>query len=169
MATAQIEVFKRLNLQMQMTDAVTLIQQTAKLNEAQNILRYAAENPALFDYAVVGTALSTAQAGNGASTNVLDSANYGLPAGALFRVTAVIGATPTCTYALQGSPDNSNWSALTYSDSATPATFVATTFVMTTAVTKILYVKSAQAGVRYLRVFYSANTNITNTVDVLVF
>ena len=152
-----------------MADAVTLLETTAKRNQFANELRYSAENPALYDWAIVGAwSLSAAQAGTGPSTNILDTGNVGIPGGAAFRVTAVVGATPTCTYALEGSKDNITWSAVTYSDSATPATFVATTFVMTTAVTKILYVKPGQPF-RYLRANYSANTNITNTTDVALF
>lgn len=169
MATAYVELVKRRNLQFQMTDAVTLLETLAARNENANTLRFNAENPALFDWAIVGAwSLSTAQAGNGASTNVLDTGQQGIPGGAAFRVTAAIGATPTCTYLLEGSKDNITFVPVTYSDSLTPATFVTTTFVMTTAVTKILYVKPSQPF-RFLRVTYSANTNVTNTTDIALF
>ena len=151
-----------------MLDATTLLQQKALLNELQNDLRYAAENPAVFDYLAVGTPLSSAQVGSGVSTNFLDSATYALPAGALFRFVTTIGATPTCTYAIQGSPDNVNWSAVNCADSATPTTFSNATFVITTAVTKLMYVQPGQYA-RFLRVNYTANTNVTNTCDVIVF
>jgi hypothetical protein len=106
--------------------------------------------------------LSTAQTGNGASTNVVDR---GIARGtALVKVTTTVGATPTCTYLIEGSADGTNFYAAAYADSATPATVVATTFVITTATTAY---KIVQAGPwRYLRVTFSANTNVTNTVDV---
>jgi len=45
---------------------------------------------------------------------------------------------------------------------------VVTTFVITTAITAMKIVQPNQP-VRYLRVTYSANTNVTNTADVWVF
>lgn len=168
MATVFIEGVKRFNTQLQLTDAVTLLQVAPKLNEQQKILTYSAENPALWDYATVGTALSTAQGGNGASTNYLDTATRDLPAGALFRFVTTIGATPTCTYQIQGSNDHSSWSSIFAADSATPTTFVSSTFAVTTAGTKFMFVKPGQLF-RYLQVTYSLNTNVTNTCDVIVF
>lgn len=107
--------------------------------------------------------LSTAQTGNGASTNVADR---GTAKGAvLVKVTTTVGATPTCTYALEGSPDGSVWFPVAYADSATPATVVATTFVITTAATAYKVVPAAQPF-RFLRVTLSANTNVTSTIDV---
>lgn len=111
--------------------------------------------------------LSTAQTGNGASANVVDRAASGLGS-AIVTITTTIGATPTCTYAIQGSADNVNWWNVLFADSATPATIVATTFVITTATTVIKLIQPNQP-VRYLRVLYSANTNVTNTADVAVF
>lgn len=109
--------------------------------------------------------LSSAQTGNGASTNVGDRAGLGA---ALLKVTTTIGATPTCTYAIEGSPDGTNWFAVPYADSATPLTVVVTTFVITTATTAYKIVQP-NVPVRYLRLNYSANTNVTNTIDLWVF
>jgi hypothetical protein len=110
--------------------------------------------------------LSTAQTGNGASTNVADRGGAIGPA--ILRITTAIGATPTCTYAIEGSADNTNWYPVQYADSATPATVVVTTFVITTAITALKIIQPNQP-VRYLRVTYSANTNVTNTADVFTF
>lgn len=111
--------------------------------------------------------LSTAQTGNGASTNVADrGSRSGQPA--LLTITTTIGATPTCTYAIEASADNVNWWAAPYADVATPETLSVATFVITTAVTvqKILRVNHPW---RFLRITYSANTNVTNTADVWIF
>jgi len=117
------------------------------------------------DYGDIGN-LSTGQTGNGASTNVADRGGAIGPA--LLRVTTAIGATPTCTYAIEGSTDNTNWYPVQYADSASPGTVVVTTFVITTAITALKIIQPNQP-VRYLRVTYSANTNVTNTTDVFTF
>jgi multisubunit Na+/H+ antiporter MnhC subunit len=86
----------------------------------------------------------------------------------LLRLTTAIGATPTCTYAIEGSPDNSNFFAVQYADSASPQTLVITTFVITTAITAIKLIP-VNIPVRYLRVTYSVNTNVTNTLDAFIY
>lgn len=108
--------------------------------------------------------LSDAQTGTGASTNVADRGVA--HRGGIVRISTIVGATPTCTYALEVSADNTTFVAATYADTSTPNTDVATTFALTTStsVTKIIKVPS---GWRYFRVTYSANTNVTNTVDFL--
>jgi hypothetical protein len=111
--------------------------------------------------------LSTAQTGNGQSTNAADRGK-GASSTALLKITTTVGATPTCTYAIEGSADGTDWFAVAYADAATPETLSVATFVITTATTvrKILRVDHPW---RYLRVTYSANTNVTNTADVWVF
>lgn len=108
--------------------------------------------------------LSAAQTGNGPSTNVLERAG-GFSGMAILQITTAIGATPTCTYAIEGSIDGSTWFPVPYADSATPGTESVATFVITTATTVRKYLR---AGVpwRFLRLNYSANTNVTNTADV---
>ncbi len=110
--------------------------------------------------------LSAAQTGNGQSTNVADRGGVRGPA--LVKVTTTIGATPTCTYAIECSPDGTNWFPAPYADSATPTTISVATFVVTTATTlyKILITDMPW---RYVRMTYSANTNVTNTCDVWTF
>ena len=110
--------------------------------------------------------LSSAQTGNGVSTNVADRG--GTTSVALIKITTTIGATPTCTYALEGSPDGTNWFSVAYADSATPTTVSVATFAITTATT-VWKIVQANVPVRYLRITYSANTNVTNTADVTTF
>lgn len=125
--------------------------------------------PASFGLVVPGTStanLSTAQAGNGPSTNVLDRGGSVGPV--LLRVTTAAGATPTCTYAVEGSPDNVNFFPVQYADSASPQTLVITTFVISSATTALKLIP-ANIPVRFLRVTYSANTNVTNTLDAFIY
>ncbi|HKY57537.1 MAG TPA: hypothetical protein VJL80_05825 [Aeromicrobium sp.] len=111
--------------------------------------------------------LSSAQTGNGASTNVADRGDAA-DRPALLKITTTVGATPTCTYAIEGSADGTNWFSVAYADSATPETLSVATFAITTATTvyKILRLNHPW---RFLRVTYSANTNVTNTADVWMF
>jgi hypothetical protein len=110
--------------------------------------------------------LSSAQTGNGQSTNVADRGGARGPA--LLKITTTIGATPTCTYAIEGSPDGTAWFAIPYADSATPTTTSVATFVITTATTVYKLLQVDQPW-RYVRLTYSANTNVTNTADVWTF
>jgi len=110
--------------------------------------------------------LSTAQVGSAVSTNTADRG--GTSECALVKITTTIGATPTCTYAIEGSADGTNWLPLPYADSATPTTVSVATFVITTATTVYKFIQP-NVPVRYLRITYSANTNVTNTADVWVF
>lgn len=108
--------------------------------------------------------LSAAQTGNGASTNIADRGSS--HKGGVIRILTVIGATPTCTYAIEVSADGTNWVAATYADVATPTTDVTATFAITTATIAQKIVKQPTAW-RYIRVTMSANTNVTNTIDFL--
>lgn len=110
--------------------------------------------------------LSSAQTGNGVSTNIVDRG--GCLNAALLRITTAVGATPTCTYAIEGSADGTNWFNVAYADSATPETVSVATFAITTATTVYKILRRDQPW-RYLRITYSANTNVTNTADVWTF
>lgn len=111
--------------------------------------------------------LSAAQTGDGASTNVADRG--GAPLGpALLTITTTVGATPTCTYAIEGSADGTKWFAVAYADSATPETVSVATFAITTATTVHKILRPNHPW-RYLRITYSSNTNVTNTADLTVF
>lgn len=110
--------------------------------------------------------LSSAQAGNGQSTNVADRGGARGPA--LLTITTTVGATPTCTYAIQGSADGTNWFPVAYAETATPTTISVATFAITTATTVHKLLQTDQPW-RFLRLTYSANTNVTNTADVWTF
>jgi len=107
--------------------------------------------------------LSSAQTGNGVSTNVLDRGVNSGP-GTVALVTTV-GATPTVTIQMEGSLDNTTFNPLSTADSGTPNSFSTATFNITTATTTTRIIDPA-AQARYLRITYSANTNVTTTATV---
>lgn len=112
-----------------------------------------------------GTAnLCTAQTGNGASTNVADRGAVG-GGPALLRIVTTVGATPTCTYLIEGSADGTNFFALPYATAAAPETVAVATFAITSATTTLMHIRPNHAW-RYLRVTMSANTNVTSTIDL---
>lgn len=111
--------------------------------------------------------LSSAQTGDGASTNIIDRGAV-TERPAQLKITTTIGATPTCTYLIEGSADGSSWFPVTYADSATPTTLSFATFVITTATTVLKHLQADQPW-RFLRINYSSNTNVTNTADVWIF
>ena len=117
-------------------------------------------------YTPAGINLANAQVGNGASTNIVDRGGRTGPG--LLKITATIGATPTCTYAVEGSPDGTNWFNVAIADSATPETLSVATFVITTATTVWKILRPGHPW-RYVRVTFSANTNVTNTIDAWFF
>jgi len=110
-----------------------------------------------------GATLSAAQTGNGDSTNIV---YRGLRAGAATLVlTTTVGATPTVTINIQGSGDGVNWVNVPYSAENTfSATWVVTALTITTAKTGF-YVLQPGHGWRFLKLVYSANTNVTTTAD----
>ena len=110
--------------------------------------------------------LSTAQTGNAASTNTID--RMGDIGPGLLVITSTIGATPTVTVDIQGSVDGTNWFNIPYALIATPSTFVVTSITITTAVTG-RYVLQGGIPWRFMRLNYTANTNVTLTADVTTF
>jgi hypothetical protein len=110
--------------------------------------------------------LSTAQTGNAASTNVVDR---GPSVGAaLLKVTTTVGATPTVTIAIEGSADGVNFFNVAYATAAAPETPVVAAVVITTATTNYYILRPGHPW-RYLRLTYSANTNVTTTADLWTF
>jgi hypothetical protein len=107
--------------------------------------------------------LGTGLVGNGVTTNVLDRLTQS-GVGTITIVTTV-GATPTCTYQVEGSPDNGSFAPLSTADSATPTVFSTGTFVITTATTTVRIIDPAATNARFVRVTTSLNTNVTNTID----
>lgn len=104
--------------------------------------------------------------GGNVTTDVADRGPSHKINATMIRISAGAGATPTCTYAIQVSVDGSSWVAATYADSATPTSDTTATFALTTDTTVRKIVKHAQQW-RYIRVTTSANTNVTNWIDVL--
>jgi hypothetical protein len=119
--------------------------------------------------------LCTAQAGNGVTTNIADRGST-VGAGdrpsttgpALLRIVTTVGATPTCTYAVEASANGTDWFAAPIADPATPETVSVATFAITTATTTIKFLRPSHAW-RYLRVTMSANTNVTSSIDLWTF
>ncbi len=108
--------------------------------------------------------LSVAQTGNGDSTNIA-ARDQGAPSifrGGAIVITTTVGATPTVTVNIQGSMDGANWYNVPYALVATPRTFVLTAITITTAVTTN-YLLQELVAYRYLKLAYSANTNVTLT------
>lgn len=115
--------------------------------------------------------LANAQVGNGVSTNVVARRVDKTAVPALLRIVTTIGATPTCTYLIEGSPDGSTWYPLPTQDITTagpPGTLTSATFVITTATTTWKAV-AVDFPWTFIRITFSANTNVTNTVDLFVY
>jgi hypothetical protein len=110
--------------------------------------------------------LSTAQTGNGASTNVADRG--GAQGAALLKLVTTIGSTPTVTIAIEGSADGTNFFNVAYATAAAPETVAVANVVITTATTNYYILRPGHPW-RYLRLTYSANTNVTTTADVWIF
>jgi hypothetical protein len=105
--------------------------------------------------------LSVAQTGNGDSTNTADrGANVGQPGAVV--ITSTIGATPTVTVNIQGSADGTAFYNVPYALVATPETLTVAALTITTAVTTTYLLRPHHAW-RYLKLVYSANTNVTLT------
>lgn len=109
-------------------------------------------------------AIAEALAGN-AATDSADRGSSHKKGGTMIRVIAGAGATPTATYQIQVSTDNSTWANATYSDRATPTVDTTSTFVITTDSVVHKIIKHPTTW-RYIRVNITLNTNVTNTVDV---
>lgn len=107
--------------------------------------------------------LSAAQTGNADSTNTASAASrLGLPGAVV--ITSAIGATPSVAVNIQGSADGAAWFNIPYALVATPSTFVLTAITITTAVTTTYLLQANQPWV-YLKLVYSANTNVTLTAN----
>lgn len=110
--------------------------------------------------------LSTAQTGDGVSTNVVDRGGSVGPA--LLTLVTTVGATPTVTVAIEGSADGSTFFPVAYAAAGTPETVSVAAVVITTATTSRFILRPNHPW-RYLRLTYSANTNVTTTADLVVF
>lgn len=111
--------------------------------------------------------LSNAQTGSADSTNTIDTGSGTGPV--LLKITSTIGATPTVTVNIQGSADGTNFINIPYSTPAAPTTIVVAALAAITTATTSYYYLAAGYPWRYLKLVYSANTNVTLTVDAWVF
>ena len=120
--------------------------------------------PVLDTYGEAPAALSVAQTGNGDSTNIASrQLTAESPGGGALVVTSAVGATPTVTVNIQGSVDGVNFFNIPYALVATPSTFTVTAITITTAVTTTYLLQTGQPW-KFLKLVYSANTNVTLTV-----
>lgn len=110
--------------------------------------------------------LEAAKTGTGVTANVFDRGDQSGPG--FILITTTVGATPTCTYQIEGSADNSSWNPLSTADSGTPTAFSTATFAIVTATTTIRIINPAATAARYVRVTLSANTNVTSTLEASV-
>lgn len=107
--------------------------------------------------------LSSAQTGNADSTNTASRPLLpGGTQGGAIVITSAVGATPTVTVNILGSVDGTNFFNIPYALVATPKTFVITAITITTAVTTT-YLLEETIPFRYVKLNYSANTNVTLT------
>lgn len=106
--------------------------------------------------------LSDAQTGNGDSTNVANRGTEGIGRPGAVVITSTVGATPTVTVNIQGSANGTHFHNIPYALVATPSTFVVSAITITTAVTTT-YLLQANQPWAYLKLVYSANTNVTLT------
>jgi hypothetical protein len=114
------------------------------------------------------TNLCTTQAGNGATTNVAQRRVDRTAVPALLRIASTAGATPTCTYQVEGSPDGASWFPLPTFDATGAASPTGATFVVTSTTTTWRVVP-VDVPWSFARVTFSANTNVTNTVDLFCY
>lgn len=114
------------------------------------------------------TNLSNAQTGNGQSTNVVRRTDSPVSRASLIRIVTTIGPTPTCTYQIEGSPDGTNFYPLSTYDATGAASPTGATFALTTATTTWRVVP-VDLPWTFLRITYSANTNVTSTADIWVY
>ena len=111
--------------------------------------------------------LSTTQTGNGDSTNTAFVGTRNTDRFAGLIITSAIGATPTVTVNIQGSFDGATFVNVPYSaENTISATWVVTAITITTAKTGFYILQPSMAW-RYLKLVYSANTNVTLTADLI--
>lgn len=112
--------------------------------------------------------LGTGQTGNAVTTNVAQKRFDNTSRPAVVRLVTTVGATPTCTYQIEGSADGTSFYPLASYDATGAVSPTGATFVITTATTtwRIVPIDTPWT---FLRITYSANTNVTNTADVWVY
>ena len=112
--------------------------------------------------------LSTAQTGNGDSTNVVfRGRRWGSYPGAIV-ITTTVGATPTVTVSIQVSVDGTNFYNAAYALVGAPETLVTANPAAITTATTITWLLRVDHAWQYLKLNYSANTNVTITADAFL-
>ena len=106
--------------------------------------------------------LSSAQTGNGASTNIVDRGPAVGPA--LLTIVSVAGGTPALTVDIQGSVDTVDWWNVAYATQAAPETPVVAQISTITTSTTTRFILRPYHPWRYLRLLYGGNVNLTLTV-----
>jgi len=110
-----------------------------------------------------GLVLGTAQTGN-VSTDVFDRGD--LIGSVLLEIVSTVGATPSVVPTIVGSMDGTNFFNIAYATVAAPETVsVAAMAAITTATTTRAILRPYHPW-RYMRVDYSANTNVTLTTTI---
>lgn len=140
--------------------------QGAKVNELEYALQANGETVTPWDYPT-GTVIMDGGTGDGNSSSfalTTTRVRYWM----LIRLVTTVGATPTATYKIQGSVDDTAFEDAYFADSSALETFANSSFDITTATTIIKLVKLGQEY-RWWRVNVSANTNVTTTIDVTYF
>jgi len=112
-----------------------------------------------------GVTLGTAQTGNVDTTNTFDRGDHRGPASVV--LTTTVGGTPTVTVKILGSVDGTNFYNVAYSLVATPETVAVANITVTTATTTT-YLLRPNHSWRFLKLNYSANTNVTSTATAYI-
>jgi hypothetical protein len=107
--------------------------------------------------------LGTAQTGNVDTTNTVDRGT--LRRAGLLTIVSTVGGGPTVTVNILGSADGVTFYNVPYALVATPETITVAAITITTATTGH-YVLRGDHPWRFLKLNYSANTNVTLTADV---
>lgn len=168
---ATTDPYKNLYAELNIADDATIAQRAAKIAEISNALKLAGvSSPSLTGF-VTSFSMGSAQTGNADTTNTFDFGEVKDQDPVLIKIAATGTTTPTCTYAIKGSVDDSTYVSLEFSDSSDWDTFASDTFALTPTGTTTTVYKMVKGGqnYRYLKVVMSSNTNVTNTIDALPF
>jgi hypothetical protein len=115
-----------------------------------------------------GTAtLSSAQTGNGSSTNIVDRGPAVGPG--FLTIVSVAGGSPALTVDIQGSVDASDWWNIAYATTAAPETPLVAQISTITTSTTTRYILRPFHPWRYMRLLYGANNNLTITATFAMY
>ena len=164
---ASTDEVRTANLKLKLPEAAIKAQELSKAQEIAYMMAVQGEDPTTWLVPAAGVAttqLGTGQSGNASTTKKFQVPKQFIDEAAILRISGSGGATPTVTVTVQGSVDAAFTSPVTLSiaDSATPQTFSAAAFIVTTASAWTVYkVVQPHQNYQFLRVNYSLNTNVT--------